>query len=73
MSVVSLVAQIPDEGSEPIIGKFTDITELPRDIAILIQEKVPTFKKVYSKTTNGEYCCNATENLPSNYLYIGAL
>ena len=41
---------------------FTDITHLPPEMVKLIQDKVPTFKKVYSKTTNSKYYGNTCPN-----------
>ena len=62
MSVIAIIANVPIEGHEASIGKFTDITELPTEMTKFIQDKVPTFKKVYSKTTNRKYYGNTCPN-----------
>ena len=62
MSVVSIIAEVPIEGHEAEIGIFSDITDLPPEIAKFIQNKVPTFKRVYSKTTKSKYYGNTCPN-----------
>ena len=55
MPVVSIIAEVLIEGHEADIGMFTDITDLPPEMVKFIHDKVPTLKKVYSKTTNSKY------------------
>jgi len=62
MSVISIIANVPIEGHEAVIGILSDITELPTEMVKFIQDKVPTFKKVYSKTTNSKYYGNTCPN-----------
>ena len=62
MSVVSIIAEVLIEGHEADIGMFTDITDLPPEMVKFIQDKVPTFKRVYSKTTNSNYYGNTCPN-----------
>ena len=62
MSVVSIIAEVPIEGDEPAAGLFTEITILPFAMVKFIQSKVPTFKKVYSKTMKIKYYGNTCPN-----------
>ena len=57
MSVVSIIAQNIENCDEQV-GILSGITYLPSKIADFIQNKVPSFKLVYSKTTQSKYYGN---------------
>ncbi len=57
MTVLSIIAENIENCDEQV-GILSGITHLPSKIADFIQDKVPSFKLVYSKTTESKYYGN---------------
>lgn len=58
MSVVAILAKNLGSDYENAIGILSDVVDLPKEVKEFIQQKVPTFKKVYSKTIEHKYYGN---------------
>ena len=63
MPVVAVIAKMRTESDgEEVSGILSEIVDIPRVIKEFVQRKVPTFKKVYSKTTESLYYGNTCPN-----------
>ncbi len=57
MSVIALLAP-HIEDTENQVCVLSDIVELPKEVLLYIQKRVPTFKRKYSKMAGKKYFCN---------------